>query len=76
MVRADVSGACVTHNSQAEIEARTRHEPPPLFLNDVKSINKIFKLLTSVLSNLNNFLSLEVVGRVIETQLTVDETPN
>ena len=34
------------------------------------------KELTSLLSNLNNFYSLEVVGRVSETQLQVGENSN
>ena len=37
------------------------------------SISNIWKQLTSILSNLNNFHSLEVVDRVSETQLQVDE---
>ena len=37
------------------------------------STSKIFKELTSILSNLNNFHSLEVVDRVSETQLQVGE---
>ena len=35
----------------------------------VTIISKIWNLLTSILSNLNNFHSLEVVDRVSETQL-------
>ena len=34
------------------------------------------KKLTSILSNLNNFHSLEVVDRVSETQLQVGENSN
>ena len=34
------------------------------------------KELTSILSNLNNFHSLEVVDRVSETQLQVGENSN
>ena len=34
------------------------------------------KKLTLILSNLNNFHSLEVVDRVSETQLQVGENPN
>ena len=34
---------------------------------------KIWKQLTSILSNLNNFHSLEVVDRVSETQLQVGD---
>ena len=37
------------------------------------SISKIWKQLTYILSNLNNFHSLEVVDRVSETQLQVGE---
>ena len=37
------------------------------------SISTIWKQLTSILSNLNNFHSLEVVDRVSETQLQVGE---
>ena len=37
------------------------------------SINNIWKQLTSILSNLNDFHSLEVVDRVSETQLQVGE---
>ena len=37
------------------------------------SISKIRKWLTTILSNLNNFHSLEVVDRVSETQLQVSE---
>ena len=37
------------------------------------SLSKIWKQLTSILSNLNNFHSLEVVDRVSETQLQVGE---
>ena len=37
------------------------------------SISNIWKQLTSILSNLNNFHSLEVVDRVSETQLQVGE---
>ena len=37
------------------------------------SISNIWKELTSILSNLNNFHSLEVVDRVSETQLQVGE---
>ena len=36
-------------------------------------IQQYFKTITSILSNLNNFHSLEVVDRVSETQLQVDE---
>ena len=39
-------------------------------------ISKIWNLLTSILSNLNNFHSLEVVDRVSETQLQVGENSN
>ena len=35
-----------------------------------------FKIVTSILSNLNNFHSLEVVYRVSETQLQVSENYN
>ena len=35
-----------------------------------------FKMLTSILSNLNNFHPLEVVDRVRETQLQVGENSN
>ena len=41
-----------------------------------KSISKISKSLASILSNLNNFHPLEVVNRVSETQLQVDENSN
>ena len=34
---------------------------------------EIILLLTSILSNVNNFQSLEIVDRVSETQLQVDE---
>ena len=37
------------------------------------STSNIWKQLTSILSNLNNFHSLEVVDRVSETQLQVSE---
>ena len=37
------------------------------------SISNIWKQLTSILSNLNNFHSLEVVDRVSEKQLQVGE---
>ena len=37
------------------------------------SISNIWKQLTSILSNLNNFHSLEVVDRVSETQFQVGE---
>ena len=40
------------------------------------SICKISKLLTSILSNLNNFNPLEVVDHVSETQLQVGENFN
>ena len=40
------------------------------------STSKIWKELTSILSNLNNFHSLEVVDRVSETQLQVGENSN
>ena len=40
------------------------------------STRKISKGLTSILSNLNNFHSLEVVDRVSETQLQVGENSN
>ena len=40
------------------------------------STSKIWKELTSILSNLNNFHSLEVVDRVSETQLQVSENSN
>ena len=36
----------------------------------------IWKELTSILSNMNNFHSLEVVDRVSETQLQVGENSN
>ena len=39
----------------------------------VTSISTIWKELTSILPNLNNFHSLEVVDRVSETQLQVGE---
>ena len=42
----------------------------------VTSINKISKSLTSILSNLNNFHSPEVVDRVSETHLHVSENSN
>ena len=35
-----------------------------------------FKIETSILSNMNNFHPLEVVGRVSETQLQVGENSN
>ena len=38
--------------------------------------SKIWKQLTSILSNLNNFHSLEVVDRVSETQIKVGENSN
>ena len=37
------------------------------------SISNIWKQMTSILANLNNFDSLEVVDRVSETQLQVGE---
>ena len=40
------------------------------------SISNVWKQLTSILSNLNNFHSLEVVDRVSETQLQVGENSN
>ena len=40
------------------------------------STSKIWKELTSIWSNLNNFHSLEVVDRVSETQLQVGENSN
>ena len=40
------------------------------------STSKISEELTSILSNLNNFHSLEVVDRVSETQLQVGENSN
>ena len=40
------------------------------------SISNIWKQLTSILSNLINFNSLEVVDRVSETQLQVSENKN
>ena len=43
---------------------------------NVTSTNKIKKELTTILSNLNNFHSLEVVDRVSETQLQVGENSN
>ena len=51
------------------------------FLNMLKitilvSISKIWKYSTSILSNLNNFHSLEVVDRVSETQLQVGGNSN
>ena len=39
-------------------------------------ISKIGNFLTAILSNLNNFHSLEVVDRVSETQLQVGENLN
>ena len=39
-------------------------------------ISKIWKELTSILSNLNKFRSLEVVDRVSETQIQVGENSN
>ena len=36
-------------------------------------MSNIWKQLTSILSNMNNFHSLEVVDRVSETQLQVGE---
>ena len=41
--------------------------------DNVTLFSKIWKLLTSILSNPNNFHSLEVVDRVSETQLQVGE---
>ena len=41
---------------------------------DIKS--KIWKELISILSNMNNFHSLEVVDRISETQLQVGENSN
>ena len=38
-----------------------------------RDINQQYLQLTSILSNLNNFHSLEVVDRVSETQLQVGE---
>ena len=38
--------------------------------------SQISKLMTSILSNLNNFHSLEVVNRVSETQLQLSENLN
>ena len=43
---------------------------------NVTPINNISKSLTSIVSNLNNFHSLEVVNRVSETQLQVSENSN
>ena len=43
---------------------------------NVTSISNIWKQMTSILSNLNNFHSLEVVDRVSETQLQVGENSN
>ena len=40
------------------------------------TISSIWKQLTSILSNLNNFHSLEVMDRVSETQLQVGENSN
>ena len=40
------------------------------------STSKIYKQLTSILPNLNNIYSLEVVDRVSETQLQVGENSN
>ena len=40
------------------------------------SISKIGKELTSMLSNLNNFHSLEIVDRVSEAQLQVGKNSN
>ena len=40
------------------------------------STSKIWKELTSILSSLNNFHSLEVVDRVSETELQVGENSN
>ena len=41
-----------------------------------KIISNICNFLSSILSNLNNFHSLEVVDRVSETQLQVGENSN
>ena len=43
---------------------------------NVTSSRKIEKELTSILSNLNNFHSLEVVDRINETQIQVGENSN
>ena len=45
-------------------------------LQNVPSINRIFESLTLILSNLNNFHSLEVVERVSETPRQVAENSN
>ena len=44
-----------------------------LKIKNMTSISNIGKQLTSILSNLTNFHSLEVVDRVSETQLQVGE---
>ena len=43
---------------------------------DINKHDFKLNLLTSILSNLNNFLSLEVVDRVSETQIQVSENYN
>ena len=45
-------------------------------INKKCDIYKISKYLTSILLNMNNFHSLEVVDRVSETQLQVGENSN
>ena len=45
------------------------------YINMLK-IKRVIKYLTSTLSNLNNFHSLEVVDRVNEKQLQVSENSN
>ena len=47
------------------------HRLNMLKIKNMRSISSIGKQLTSILSNLNNFHSLEVVDRVSETQLQV-----
>ena len=47
--------------------------PPFKHIKNVTSISNIWKKLTSILSNLNNFHSLEVGYRVSETKLQVGE---
>ena len=42
----------------------------------MRSISKVLKELTSILSSPNNFYSLEVVNRVSETQFQVGENSN
>ena len=43
---------------------------------NVTSISNIWKQMTFILSNLNNFHSLEVMDRVSETQLQLSENLN